>query len=387
MARRGENIYKRKDGRWEGRYKCGFTNDGKAKYRSVYGHSYAEVRAKLAPLKVAAPTVNTSCRLTVNELFSEWLSAVKLRVKSSTYANYLIKVENHIFPAFGLIRYDALTVQMLNHYIEDKLNSGLSAKYVSDIIIVFKSMAKYIAKIHGFRNILADVTLPKVHRKEMQLLSPVQQRQLCNYLLNSLNPASICVLLSLCTGLRVGEVCGLMWGDIDFDKSILTVRRTVQRIRYGVHGTKLVIGTPKSRSSHRTIPIPIFIMELLRNVRSNDDRYILSDSTIITEPRTLQRRFKAILKKANLSSVGYHCLRHMFATNSLQAGFDVKTLSEVLGHASIETTLNRYVHTSMERKRACMALLENKMHKAFLPSKTSSHSNYDMPIFSQNQSL
>lgn len=387
MARRGENIYKRKDGRWEGRYKCGFTNDGKAKYRSVYGHSYAEVRAKLAPLKVTAPTMTNPCSLTVKELFSEWLSAVKLRVKPSTYSNYLIKVENHIFPAFGGIRYDVLTVQMLNSFIEGKLNSGLSAKYVSDIIIVFKSMAKYIAKIHGFRNILADVTLPKVHSKEMQLLSPTQQRKLCNYLLHNLNTTSICVLLSLYTGLRVGEACGLMWEDIDFDKSILTVRRTVQRIRYGIHGTKLVIDAPKSRSSHRTIPIPIFIMELLRTFRSSDDRYILSDSTIITEPRTLQRRFKAILKKANLPSVGYHCLRHMFATNSLQAGFDVKTLSEVLGHASVETTLNRYVHTSMERKKACMSLLESIMIKAFLPSKTSSYAGSIMPIFRQNQSL
>ncbi len=387
MARRGENIYKRKDGRWEGRYKCGFTSNGKAKYRSVYGHSYAEVRGKLAPLKVTAPTMTNPCNLTVKELFSEWLSAVKLRVKTSTYSNYLIKVENHIFPAFGGIRYDVLTVQMLNSFIEDKLNIGLSAKYVSDIIIVFKSMAKYIAKIHGFRNILADVTLPKVHRKEMQLLSQTQQRKLCNYLLHNLNTTSICVLLSLYTGLRVGEVCGLMWGDIDFEKSILTVRRTVQRIRYGIHGTKLVIDTPKSRSSYRTIPIPTFIMKLLRDSRSNNDFYVLSSSTVIIEPRTLQRRFKAILKKANLPSVRYHCLRHMFATNSLQAGFDVKTLSEVLGHASVETTLNRYVHTSMERKIACMALLENKMHKAFLPSKISSHLCYDTPIFSQNQSL
>ena len=387
MARRGENIYKRKDGRWEGRYKCGFTNDGKAKYRSVYGHSYAEVRAKLAPLKVAAPTVTASCQTTVKELFSEWLSAVKLRVKSSTYSNYLIKVENHIFPTFGGMRYDVLTVQMLNHYIEEKLNSGLSAKYVSDIMVVFKSMAKYIAKIHGFRNILADVTLPKVHRKEMKLLSPVQQRQLCNYLLHNLNPTSLCVILSLYTGLRVGEVCGLMWGDIDFEKNILTVRRTVQRIRYGIHGTKLVIDTPKSRSSYRTIPIPTFIMKLLRDSRSNNDFYVLSNSTVIIEPRTLQRRFKAILKKANLPSVGYHCLRHMFATNSLQAGFDVKTLSEVLGHASVETTLNRYVHTSMERKKACMSLLESIMIKAFLPSNTSSYAGSIMPIFRQNQSL
>ena len=387
MARRGENIYKRKDGRWEGRYKSGYKDNGQAKYRSVYGHSYAEVRQKLIPLKVTAPAPHTICHLTVKELFSEWLSAVKLHVKPSTYANYQMKVEKHILPAFGEFRYDMLTVQILNRFIEDKLNSGLSAKYVSDIIIVFKSMAKYTAKIHGLRNILADVTLPKVNRKELSLLSPQQQRKLCNYLLHNLNATSICVLLSLYTGLRVGEVCGLMWGEIDFEKSVLTVRRTVQRIRNSTHGTRLIADTPKSRSSRRSVPIPKFIMKLLRDSRSTDDRFILSNSTVIIEPRTLQRRFKAILKKADLPSVGYHCLRHMFATNSLQAGFDVKTLSEILGHASVETTLNRYVHTSMERKIACMALLEAPSNKAYSPSESSSVTIVDSPIFRSKQPL
>lgn len=387
MARRGENIYKRKDGRWEGRYKCGFNESGKAKYCSVYGHSYAEVRSKLAPLKASITTPFAACRLTVKELFDEWLSAVKLRVKPSTYANYLMKVEKHILPEFGGLRYDSLTVQMLNSFVQKKLDAGLSAKYVSDIIIVFKTMAKFIAKTHGFRNILTDVALPKVHRKELPLLSPSQQRQLCNYLLHNLNPTSLCVLLSLYTGLRVGEVCGLMWGDIDFDKSILTVRRTVQRIRNGTYSTCLIADTPKSRSSRRSLPIPTFIMKLLRESRSADDHYILSNSTVATEPRTLQRRFKAILKKANLPSVGYHCLRHMFATNSLQAGFDVKTLSEILGHARVETTLNRYVHTSMERKIACMALLEAPSNEAYSPSEISSMVVERMPILSEQKRL
>ena len=387
MARRGENIYKRKDGRWEGRYKLGYKENGQAKYHSIYGHSYGEVKQKLAPFKITAPAITNSCHMTVKELFSEWLSAIKLRVKPSTYANYFLKVEKHILPAFGGLRHDAVTVQMLNHYIEDKLSSGLSAKYVSDIIIVFKSMSKYSAKIHGFRNMLADVSLPKVHRKELPLLSPSQQRKLCNYLLHNLNPTTLCVLLSLYTGLRVGEVCGLMWGDIDFDKSIFTVRRTVQRIRNSTHGTSLIADTPKSRSSKRSIPIPTFIMKLLRENRSADENYILSNSTIITEPRTLQRRFKAILQKANLPSVGYHCLRHMFATNSLQAGFDVKTLSEILGHARVETTLNRYVHTSMERKIACMALLEAPSNEAYSPSEISSMVVERTPILSEQKCL
>ena len=378
MARRGENIYKRKDGRWEGRYKCGYNDNRKAKYHSVYGHSYAEVRSKLAPLKASVTALYSVCRLTVKELFTEWLSAVKLRVKSSTYANYQMKVEKHILPEFSGQYYDSLTVQMINSYIQKKIDSGLSTKYISDIIIVFKTMAKYIAKVHGFRNILADVALPKVHKKEKLLLTNIQQWKLFKYLTKNLDTTTICVLMSLYTGLRVGEVCGLMWKDIDFDESILNVRRTVQRIRVGAHKTQIIADTPKSRTSRRSIPIPRFIMKLLRDSRSDDNHYVLSDSEIIIEPRTLQRRFKSILKKADLPSVNYHSLRHAFATNCLQAGFDVKTLSEILGHASVETTLNRYVHTSMEQKIKCMALLELKVYS---PSELSSDTLQNEPKF------
>lgn len=143
MARRGENIYHRKDGRWEGRYKSGYTVSGKAKYCSVYGRSYVEVKEKLAPLKVT-PAPKITCRLTVKELFEEWLLAVRLKVKESTYANYRMKANKHILPDFGGLRYEQLTVQMLHSFIENKLKIGLSAKYISDIVIVFKSMAKYI---------------------------------------------------------------------------------------------------------------------------------------------------------------------------------------------------------------------------------------------------
>lgn len=384
MARRGENIYKRKDGRWEGRYKCGYNDNGKTKYHSVYGHSYAEVRAKLVPLKASVTASYAACRLTVKELFSEWLSAVKLRVKTSTFANYLMKVEKHILPVFGGMKYDTLTVQMLNNFIQEKLDFGLSAKYVSDIVIVFKSMSKYSAKIHGFHNILADVELPKVHRSEAVLLTRNQQLHLCRYLQRNPCTTSLCVLLSLYTGLRVGEVCGLMWRDIDFEKSVLAVRRTVQRIRNGDRNTCILADTPKSRASRRSIPIPKFLIKLLRDSRSSDNYYILSGSEHIIEPRTLQRRFKSILKKADLPSVSYHSLRHAFATNCLQAGFDVKTLSEILGHASVETTLNRYVHTSMEQKIKCMALLESKVYS---PSEISSSITPKSSIFHDEERL
>ena len=373
MARRGENIYKRKDGRWEGRYKVGYKDSGKVKYRSVYGRSYAEVKETLSTLKKSLYFPRDKCHFTVKELFAEWMSAVKLRVKSSTYANYQMKIDKHILPVFGGMRYDMLTVQMLNMYIQDKLDTGLSAKYVSDIMIVFKTMAKYIAKIHSFHNVMADVALPKVHKREQCMLTRNQQLLLCKYLLSNPSSTTLCILLSLYTGLRVGEVCGLIWGDVDFDKSIITVRRTVQRIHIGDHNTKIIVDTPKSRSSQRSIPIPEFIIKMLRVSRSNNNNYILSESDTIIEPRTLQRRFKSILKRAGVPSVNYHCLRHIFATNCLQLGFDVKTLSEILGHASVETTLNMYVHTSMERKRLCMSMLVPETEKVQSPSKISSY--------------
>lgn len=358
MARRGENIYKRKDGRWEGRYKAGFDENGKAKYRSVYGKSYQAVKEHLLALKSAPVALKTSGKLTIKELFEEWLSAVKLRVKASTLANYRMKADKHILPEFGRIRYELLTVKMLHSFIESKLKSGLSAKYVSDIVVVFKSMSKYVSRVHGFQNPIADVVLPKSIKSELHLFSDVQQKQLCQYLMQNPSTTSLCIMLSLYTGLRIGEVCGLKWSDIDFEKSILTVNRTVQRIRLEIgHGTRLLIDVPKSRASKRSIPIPVFLMKILRNFKGNPDAYILSGNSNVTEPRTMQHRFKAILKKVNLPSINYHSLRHMFATNCVKAGFDVKTLSELLGHASVETTLNRYVHSSMERKVECMKLL------------------------------
>ena len=170
---------------------------------------------------------------------------------------------------------------------------------------------------------------------------------------------SLCVLLSMYAGLRVGEVCALKWTDIDLEKSILTVNRTVQRIRTmsSECATTISIGMPKSRSSMRQIPLPEFLADILNHFNHKNDSYVLSGSERIIEPRTMQYRFKSILKKANLPSINYHALRHMFATNCIMAGFDVKTLSELLGHCSVETTLNRYVHSSIERKAECMNLL------------------------------
>ena len=356
MSRRGENIYKRKDGRWEGRYVCGVRPDGKSKYRSIYGCSYQEVRAKLLPLKAKTERTVSAGTQTFGALFEEWMTATRLRVKASTFANYRRKADKHILPAFGKLRYDHLSAELVHDFIRQKLNDGLSAKYVADIVIVMKSAAKYLSRVHDFSDPLTNVSLPRAERRELCMFNATQQKQLCSYLKSHFDRTALCILLSLHMGLRVGEVCGLRWEDIDFAKSILTVRCTVQRISNG-NGTKLLIDSPKSCASRRTIPIPEFLLQQMLPLRGDESSYILSDCDTPTEPRTLQQRFKRILQKVDLPSLNYHSLRHLFATNSIRMGFDVKTLSEILGHSSVETTLSRYVHSSMERKRECMALI------------------------------
>lgn len=364
MPRRGENIYKRKDGRWEGRFKYGYNSEGKIKYHSVYGKTYAEVKVKLSALKSESKQYDVSCHLTVKELFDEWMAAISFKVKKSTYANYSMKADVHILPFFGNIPYEKLTAKMLQDFIEQKLKSGLSAKYVSDIVIVLKSMIKYTSHIRRLRNPFDGIVLPKnVAQKEPRLFTKIQQERLMHYLVQIQDTTELCILLSFYTGLRIGEICALRWSDVDFENSILTVRRTVQRISTG-DSTRLHVDVPKSRSSQRSIPIPDFLMKLLQKFRCSGECYILSGSIKVTDPRTMQYRFQSLLKKTGLPSINFHALRHMFATNCIRLGFDVKTLSELLGHSSVETTLNRYVHSSMERKIECMSLL-----KDFQPSE------------------
>lgn len=357
MARRGENIYKRKDGRWEGRYKCGYDNTGKARYHSVYAKTYQEVREKLHKLKAKTNSFTSSGKRTVGELFDEWLTAIKLKVKVSTFSCYNMKVIKHILPTFGRLEYDKLTVCSIHKFIENKLKEKLSTKYVADIIVIFKSMAKYISKIHGYINPLENVMLPKKEKNEMKLLSKKDQEKLCRFSMDKPNNTKVGILLSYYTGLRIGEVCGLKWQDIDLDKRIIKISRTVQRI-YENNSTRILISSPKSKSSARIIPIPKFLISILEKTKADNSAFVLSGTEKLVEPRTMQYRFKALLKKVNLPSVNYHSLRHMFATNCIQLGFDVKTLSEILGHSSVEVTLNRYIHSSMERKKFCMNLIK-----------------------------
>lgn len=363
MAKKGLNIYKRKDGRWEGRYKSGCTSNGKTKYSSIYGKSYSAVREQLEKKRAEElSSADCSCKCTVGEIIDKWISDVRNKVKMSTLANYTMKIKKHILPYFAGIKYDKLTADNLNIFIEQKCSENLSAKYVSDIVILLKSAARFAHKRYGYANRIDCVTLPKSNNTaENRLLSVSEQSQLKAVLTENATCSNVGILLSVATGIRIGELCALKWENIDLEKSIITVKQTVQRIMKNGGGTELIVTSPKSASSIREIPLPDFIIPYLKAVRSADDCFLLSGNQKITESRTMQYRFASVLKKAKLPSVNFHALRHMFATNCIALGFDVKTLSEILGHSSVQITLNRYVHSSMERKKSCMKLFSESL--------------------------
>ena len=350
------NIYKRKDGRYEARIALGKDSMGKRLYRSFYGKSPEDAEMKLLS---AGGQHYAVTEITVKEITTEYLATMKPRLKESTYANYKMKAEKHIIPSFGEKRCCFLGTSDITDFIGSKTRSGLSARYVADILVLLKSIFRFAARTYNIRNPLDGIKLPKCVKTEVAVLNKDEQSRLLRYISGTDDPCSLGIVIALYTGMRIGEICALKWEDVDLAGKVIHVRHTLQRIQTFSSGkkTKIVITEPKSASSVRDIPIPDCLLTLLTKHHAGDNMFVLSGKRKPVECRTLQYRFAGILNNANLPSVHFHSLRHAFATNCIALGFDVKTLSEILGHSSVEITLNRYVHSSIERKRACMSLL------------------------------
>ena len=195
-------------------------------------------------------------------------------------------------------------------------------------------------------------------------MTATEQKQLQQYLYNNLSDRNLGILVCLFTGIRIGEICALKWDDISFTEKHIKIQRTMQRIQCDEdeRKTKIIITTPKSKCSLRTIPLPDIVIERIEKDFQNREGYVLTgQKDIFVEPRTMQNHFKRVLEECKIRNVNYHVLRHTFATRCIELGFDIKSLSEILGHASVNITMNRYVHPSMELKRENM----NKLNDLF----------------------
>lgn len=359
MPRRGENIYKRKDGRWEGRYIADRKPDGKAVYRSIYGTSYAQVRERLTAVREETHKRQIGfCKLTVKELLAIW-QAENSQIKATSRERYRALIELHIQPELGNRQVRELDGEVLNAFVRKKLKSGrldgkggLSPKTVRDICMVMKSALKLAKRKYRYSGD-GEMNTPSIKQSQIEVFSPLESQRITAAVLKKPDRSNIGYLLCLETGLRLGEVCALRWSDMDLAEGVLRVQRTVYRINYGKR-TELVLQTPKSENSVRSIPLTAKMLSMLRQLKDRKDCYLLTGTERPLEPRTMQYRFRRFLKKNSLPLRNYHVLRHSFATRCIEGGMDIKSLSEILGHANVQTTLQMYVHPSMATKRAAM---------------------------------
>lgn len=360
MPRRGECIYKRKDGRWEARYVKEISVDGKKKYGSVYAHSYREVKDKQQYFSMTPKQeIRCAVNLKVSDLMIRWLSHIQSQVKLSTYNKYVGLCENHIIPNLGTIPLTIITRSVVEDFSKRQLANGnvnggkLSTKTVNDILIV-------LGLAFSFAEEEYNISLPKIsflreEKKEARVLSLEEHTTLTRFLLSDMDIYKFGALLALYTGIRIGELSALMWEDVQ--NNYLLINKTMQRLHEDGGKTRIVIDSPKSESSKRVVPLPEFLLPYVEKFRRPYGYVISTNRCIHTEPRALQQKFRSFTDACGLEDVTFHTLRHTFATRCVEAGFDVKTLSEILGHADVKTTLNRYVHSSFELKQMNMAKL------------------------------
>lgn len=294
----------------------------------------------------------------IREIAAAWKEYKRSYVKQSTMAAYVLILENHVLPTFG--EDNSLPEQSVQAFVLHKIESGLSTKSVKDILIVLKMVMKFGVKKEWMTYYEWDIKYPpSSENKVLEVLSVTNPRKILNHIQSHFTFMGLGIYISLSTGLRIGEVCALKWSDINVTDGILTVNRTIERI-YIIEGekkhTELVINTPKTKNSCREIPMNKELLGMLKPLKKvvNDDYYILTNDECPIEPRTYRNYYKRLMEKLDIPKLMYHGLRHSFATRCIEVGCDYKTVSVLLGHSNISTTLNLYVHPNMEQKKRCI---------------------------------
>jgi len=312
-------------------------------------------------------------QLIFKSLAEEWLLYQKNFIKESTYCTYKAHMENHIIPLIGNIKCCEMTSNIVQDSIlkwlgGNKLNENqiLSEKTVHDIVVILKTCLKYgIRKGYIIQDSI-NIVLPntKGSKSKIQVFDANEQKVITQAILTDLNNRSVGILLGLHTGMRIGELCALKWSDIDLTHGFISVSKTLQRLYFknsqGKGYTKITITTPKTRNSVREIPISTKLAWAMEKLFPNDlDTYVLTNAEKYTEPRTYRDFYFRFINDLGIQKLKFHCLRHTFATKCIEGGADYKTVSELLGHANVNITMNLYVHPSMEQKRKCVELFNS----------------------------
>lgn len=375
MARHGENIYKRKDGRYEGRYVTGKKANGATRFGYVYGMHYADVKMRLlekkAEFQKPAHMQAVFRGITVEKWMRYWMETDLLGViKTSSYLTYLNQMNRHILPCLGKMKITAVTPLTVSSFLECLHEKDLGENTVRGIYRLLSS-AMRAALDDGLigRNPCKKIRVMRGERVQQRVLSREEQRRVEKTLSQQ---EDLTALFAMYTGLRLGEICGLRWTDINWENGTATICRTVQRLKRmdcsdcltgACAKTHLMIGSPKSYSSCRTIPIPAFLLERLKKRMQQQPPVELSTGYVFrtgmraADPRTIQRHFTDVVNRLGIMGVHFHTLRHSYATRLLEMGVDIKTVSQLLGHSSAKTTLDCYAHSLLDQQRSAVARL------------------------------
>ena len=292
------------------------------------------------------------------EIIRLWREDKKQYVKTSTISAYTLLIENHILPAFG--KADRINEADVQEFVFEKLNSGLSQKSIKDILIVLKMILKFGVKNGYFEYTQIDIKFPtQRERQEIEVLSRSNHRKVISHIQENFTFRNLGIYICLCAGMRIGEICALKCEDIDTENGIISVKKTIQRV-YMIEGeeryTELILDSPKTKNSIRDIPMTRDLLKLLKPLKRivNNNYFVLTNEAKPTEPRTYRNYYKQFMQEIGVPILKFHGLRHSFATRCIESKCDYKTVSVILGHSNISTTLNLYVHPNMEQKKRCI---------------------------------
>lgn len=372
MSKKGRNIYKRKDGRWEARYIKSYDENGKIKYGYLYAKTYNEAKSRQESIQLkhcAKRNEQDDYTVKFRDMAYKWLEMEKVNVKESTFSRYKRIVDKYLNPYFG----DEHPAGLFNEKIETYViylseygrldgKGGLSTKTIRDIMTILNSILKYAGKNNISIPYSSEGIKIRKSQNSIRVLDKKEQQILTDFLLKDVNLTKLGIILSLYTGMRIGELCALKWENINLKEHYVEINKTLQRIE-DFSGekkkTKVIIDEPKSECSKRLIPLPHFLSELLFGFIGNEDEFVLTgDRVKYVEPRTMQARFHNIISECGIQEINFHALRHTFATRCVEIGFEIKSLSEILGHSNVKITLDKYVHSSFDLKKNNMEKLE-----------------------------
>ena len=299
-----------------------------------------------------------TAKKTIKEISIMWKEDKRKYVKSSTYSAYALILENHILPMFG-DKYELLENEV-QEFVLQKLQQGLSAKSVKDVLIVLKMVMKFGVKLGILSHQDWCIKFPTPQKnKQLNVLNIANHKAILQYISNHFTFRNLGIYICLTTGIRIGEICALTWDDIDIINGVICIRKTIERI-YILDGekrhTEIIIGTPKTQNSIRDIPMNKELLKMLCPLKKivNGKFYVLTNEEKPTEPRTYRNYYKRMMEQLNIPPLKFHGLRHSFATRCIESNCDYKTVSVILGHSDITTTLNLYVHPNMEQKKRCI---------------------------------